>query len=126
MLNMPPSFITAENNISWGKTGVKKRSFQKFPEKRDRPDKPENSRFKVSVSQINTIAFISFLFVPIFIISLFTSSALFIISGFCIGVILAIIAGFFADGRKGCWLVGIAIGLWVVIVAYMALLLFVF
>jgi hypothetical protein len=90
------------------------------------PTKPKDTKFKISVSKINALAFISFLMVPLFIASLFTSSIFFILSTFCIGVILATICGFLADGRKGCWMVGIAIGFWVVIVLYMGLLLFVF
>jgi hypothetical protein len=111
--------------LNEGKNTLRKILFS-HSNKKTLPVKPKDSKFKISVSKINALAFISFLMVPLFIASLFTSSIFFILSTFCIGVILATICGFLADGRKGCWMVGIAIGFWVVIVLYMGLLLFIF
>lgn len=87
---------------------------------------PNNSTKKVSVATINTLALISFLMAPLFIVSLFTSSLLFILSTLIIGVTLATLCGFLADGRKGCWAVGIAIGFWIVIAFYLLLIFVVF
>jgi hypothetical protein len=88
------------------------------------PVKPPSGKYKLSVTQVNTMAFISLLFLPTLILGFFLPSgiaAAVIITSLIAGPLLAAISLAIGYKRRGVWVPGIAAGFWLVALAYLAL-----
>ena len=91
-----------------------------------KPDK--GNKYKLSVTQVNGMALVSLLFLPILILGFLLPveiGAVVIIAALIIGPVLAAISLAIGYKRRGVWVPGIAAGFWLVILAYLALALFV-
>ncbi|MBK9285212.1 MAG: hypothetical protein IPM51_13005 [Sphingobacteriaceae bacterium] len=117
--------------ISLPKTGEHKksnRSFQKIEETRVKKNAPAK-KYKLSITQVNGLAFVSFLLIPLMILGFFIPGSVGIaiaMSALIIGVALAAFTLAIGYDRRGVWMAGIAAGFWLVILVYLALVLFIF
>ena len=86
-------------------------------------------QYKLSVSQVNGLAFVSFLLIPVMVLGFFIPGAAgiaIILSALIIGVLLAAFTLAIGYERRGVWMAGIAAGFWLVILVYLTLILFIF
>ena len=94
------------------------------------PKKPAaTGKYKLTISQVNTIAIISFLLIPVMILGFFIQGGLgaaIALTALILGVGLALFSLAIGAKRRGVWAPGIAAGFWLVILIYLSLLIFVF
>lgn len=127
-------FAELKNEVELKKHSNKKKGSQKLKFSSEKktftdPKKPDpNSKYKFSITQVNTMAIVSFLLIPVFILGFFIPGSLglaVLLTALIAGVGLALFSLAIGYKRRGVWAPGIASGFWLVILINLSLILFI-
>lgn len=109
------------------KTNIKKEDITIFSVADPKKPAP-TGKYKFTISQVNTMAIVSFLLIPVMVLGFFIPGSLgaaIAFTALILGVGLAIFSLAIGAKRRGVWAPGIAAGFWLVILIYPSLLIFV-